>query len=316
MMIQTFALLFPGQGSQSVGMLKALADTFPVVKTVFSKASECFGEDLWELSQQGPAERLDQTSFTQPALLAAGIAVWECWREMGGPMPQYVAGHSLGEYAALVCANVLSFEETMRLVVKRGLFMQAAVPEGVGAMAAIIGLDDADVQSACDSASDIGLVSPANFNSIGQVVIAGETAAVEKAMDLAKSAGARLVKRIAVSVPSHCALMKPAALQMKTELSTATFHAPQIPVIHNVNANVINSPEAIREALIQQLVSPVRWVTSIQKMMQCGVQYFFECGPGSILSGLNKRISKECITHALDSKESIIYGIQLITGGS
>lgn len=291
-----FAFLFPGQGSQSVGMLSDLSARFPSVKKTFDKASSILGYDLWDLTQQGPAEKLDQTEFTQPALLAADVAVWECWRSINQNNPQFFAGHSLGEYAALVCAESIAFEDAISLVSYRGKYMQSAVPENTGAMAAIVGLEDDVVAAVCDQASDIGLVSAANFNSLGQVVIAGEVTAVEKAIELAKTAGAKIAKKIPVSVPSHCALMQPAADQMTEKLASIDIKKPIVPVIQNADVAHFETAQAIRAALVKQLISPVRWVETIQYMMKNDCHLFFECGPGKVLSGLNKRISRDINT--------------------
>lgn len=279
------ALLFPGQGSQSVGMLKELSETFDGVKKTFDRASTVLGYDLWDLAQNGPAERLDQTEFTQPALLAADIAVFEHWKTVETTKPAFFAGHSLGEYAALVAAESIAFEDAVALVAARGQTMQAAP---AGAMAAILGLDDEAVIAIC--AETAGVVSPANFNSIGQVVIAGEVPAVEHALVLAKERGAKIAKKIPVSVASHCMLMQSAAQRMTEKLASVTIKKPVIPVVHNFDVKTHDAPEAIRQALIQQLISPVRWVETIHFIRAQGVSTFFECGPGKVLTGLNKRI--------------------------
>lgn len=281
----TIALLFPGQGSQSVGMLKELSETFSGVKTIFDRASNVLHYDLWALTQQGPSEQLDQTEFTQPALLAADIAVFEYWKLSNATPPAFLAGHSLGEYAALVAAEALSFEDGIALVSARGKYMQSA---GHGAMAAIVGLEDEVVIDLC--AEIAGVVSPANFNSVGQVVIAGEVAAVDAAIELAKTKGAKIAKKIPVSVPSHCMLMQPAAEKIAEKLESVTIVKPKIPVVHNVDVKMHDEPAKIRDALIQQLISPVRWVETIRWMRAEGVTEFFECGPGKVLTGLNKRI--------------------------
>lgn len=298
----SFAILFPGQGSQSIGMLSDLAKQHPQVKTIFSQASDILNYDLWDLVQNGPAEKLDQTEYTQPALLAADVAVYECWKLTNNTTPQFMAGHSLGEYAALVCAEALQFSDAISLVAARGKFMQAAVKPGEGAMAAIVGLNDAIVEAICDeaSASNNGNeCSPANYNSIGQIVIAGTTAAVEKAILLAQEKGAKLAKKIPVSVPSHCALMQSAADKMAEKLKLIDIKIPKIPVIQNADVKSFNSPVEIRDALIDQLVSPVRWVETIQYMISQNVKTFIECGPGKVLAGLNKRISREIQTESI-----------------
>ncbi|PIZ04046.1 MAG: [acyl-carrier-protein] S-malonyltransferase [Gammaproteobacteria bacterium CG_4_10_14_0_8_um_filter_38_16] len=293
-----FALIFPGQGSQSIGMLSHLSEQFPQVQTLFSDASDVLHYDLWQLVQQD-AEKLNQTEFTQPALLAADVAIYECWKLSSTNTPQFLAGHSLGEYAALVCASALTFQDAIALVAARGKYMQAAVPNGVGAMAAIVGLDDDVVIQICDAASSIGIVSPANFNSIGQIVIAGESHAIEKAIALAQEKGAKIAKKIPVSVPSHCALMQPAANQMAEELKLVEIKKPLIPVIQNADVAFYEAPEKIRDALIRQLTFPVRWVETIQYMINKDVKKFLECGPGKVLSGLNKRISRDIVTENL-----------------
>jgi [acyl-carrier-protein] S-malonyltransferase len=288
-----FALLFPGQGSQSVGMLSDLSKKFPLVQEMFTEASDILHYDLWDLVQNGPVEKLDQTEFTQPALLVADVAVYECWKLHNDSNPSYVAGHSLGEYAALVAACAIQFKDAVSLVSFRGKYMQSAVQAGAGSMAAIVGLDDAVVADICRNAAKTGIVSAANFNSIGQIVIAGETAAVENAMEIAKSAGAKIAKKIPVSVPSHCALMQPAADEMAIKLRAIDIKTPKIPVIHNADVNCFKSAAEITDALIRQLISPVRWVETIQYLIAQHIKLFYECGPGNVLAGLNKRISKE-----------------------
>ena len=290
------AVIFPGQGSQSVGMLAALAEAFSPIKTRFAEASDVLGYDLWELIQSGPAEKLDQTEITQPSLLAADVAVWEYWRSSHPDNPAFLAGHSLGEYAALVCAEAMAFKDAVSLVQTRGRLMQEAVSPGAGAMAAIVGLEDSVVADICKTAAEGRVVSPANYNSIGQIVIAGETDAVEKAIVLAQTAGAKIAKKIPVSVPSHCLLMQSAADKMAEKLHSVVIQEPVIPVIQNADVAFFNSPDAIRNALVRQLTSPVRWVETIQYMIEQGVGTFFECGPGKVLSGLNKRISREVVT--------------------
>ncbi|MDP1574379.1 MAG: ACP S-malonyltransferase [Coxiellaceae bacterium] len=279
------SLLFPGQGSQSLGMLKELSENFSEVHTIFSRASAVLNYDLWDLTQNGPVERLDQTEFTQPALLAADIAAFAHWKSTHSETPLFFAGHSLGEYAALVAAESLLFEDAIALVAKRGKYMQEA---GHGAMAAIVGLDDVTVIDLC--AETAGVVSPANFNSIGQIVIAGEVTAVENVIELAKKHGAKIAKKIPVSVPSHCMLMQSAAEKMAEALKSITIKKPVIPVVHNFDVKTHEDPDSIRNALIQQLIAPVHWVETIQFIRAQGVTEFFECGPGKVLMGLNKRI--------------------------
>jgi [acyl-carrier-protein] S-malonyltransferase len=286
------AFVFPGQGSQSVGMLNALAAEFPVVKQTFAEASQVLGKDLWQLVEQGPEEKLNQTEITQPAMLAAGVATWRAWLAAHGPRPQYLAGHSLGEYSALVCAEALDFAEAMKLVADRARFMQQAVPAGQGAMAAILGMEDDAVRKLCEQAAQGEVLEAVNFNSPGQVVIAGAAAAVTRAVDQSKAAGAKRAVLLPVSVPSHCRLMHPAAQQMAERLKQAQIRAPQIPVLHNTHVLAESDPQAIRNALVRQIESPVRWVETIQKMAADGVTRIVECGPGKVLAGLNKRIVK------------------------
>jgi len=291
-MSQSLAFVFPGQGSQAVGMLANVAEQFPQIKATFDEASAVLGADLWQLVQEGPAEVLNRTDMTQPALLTASVALWRVWSEQGGARPAFMSGHSLGEYSALVCAGALDFKDAVKLVNKRGLFMQAAVPAGEGAMAAIIGLDDAAIESACEQAAQGDVVSAVNYNSPGQVVIAGQTEAVNRAMVLCKEAGAKRALPLPVSVPSHCALMKPAAEQLAAELESITISAPVVPVLQNVTAKVTTDPEAIKANLVQQLYRPVLWVDCVNSMVGQGVERMLECGPGKVLSGLNKRISR------------------------
>ena len=288
----SFSIVFPGQGSQSVGMLSTLAETYNSVTETFSEASEALGYDLWSLVQNGPAEDLNQTTRTQPAMLASGVAVWRVWQALGGAKPAQMAGHSLGEYTALVCAGSLSFDDAIKLVSERGRFMQEAVPEGTGAMAAILGLDDDQVRQVCIDAADGEVVEAVNFNSPGQVVIAGNKAAVDRACELAKSAGAKRALPLPVSVPSHCALMKPAAERLSEMLATVEISSPAIPVLHNVNVETADDPDAIRQLLAAQLHSPVRWVETVEKMAAAGSTILLEAGPGKVLAGLTKRIDR------------------------
>ncbi|UJD79897.1 ACP S-malonyltransferase [Serratia rubidaea] len=285
-----FAFVFPGQGSQTVGMLAELAAEFPVVEQTFGEASAALGYDLWQLVQQGPAEELNKTWQTQPALLAASVAIFRVWQQQGGNAPALMAGHSLGEYSALVCAGVLDFQEAVRLVELRGKLMQEAVPAGTGAMYAIIGLDNESIAKACADAAEGQVVSPVNFNSPGQVVIAGNKEAVERAGAACKAAGAKRALPLPVSVPSHCALMKPAAEKLAVALEAVTFNAPQIPVVNNVDVKIENDPQAIRSALVRQLYSPVRWTESVEFISAQGVSSLLEVGPGKVLTGLTKRI--------------------------
>ncbi|MEN8170982.1 MAG: ACP S-malonyltransferase [Pseudomonadota bacterium] len=286
------AFVFPGQGSQSVGMLAELATAFPLVGETFAEASEALGYDLWQLVQDGPADELNKTHITQPAMLTAGIAVWRIMQDQGVATPAVVAGHSLGEYSALVAAGALNFTDAVKLVAERGRLMQEAVPVGQGAMAAILGLDDASVIGVCESAAQGDVLSAVNFNAPGQVVVAGSTAAVERVVDAAKEAGAKRALPLSVSVPSHCALMKPAAEQLAERLAEISISAPTIRVINNADVATASDADAIRDALVRQLYSPVRWVESVQKMAEDGVDTLVECGPGKVLVGLNKRIDK------------------------
>lgn len=289
-MNKKIAFVFPGQGSQSLGMLNELAGQFSVIQETFDEASDALSFDLWALVQQGPVELLNQTTNTQPAILAASVALWRIWQQKQGINPVVLAGHSLGEYSALVCASALDFATAIRLVALRGKFMQEAVPEGTGAMAAIIGLDNVLVDQICVEAAHEAILSPANFNAIGQIVIAGEQTAVERAIKLAEEAGAKLAKMIPVSVPSHCALMKPAAERLAETLVNIHLNPPKVPIINNVEVAIENDINRIKSALISQLYSPVRWVETVQTMIQQNIKLFVECGPGKVLAGLNKRI--------------------------
>jgi [acyl-carrier-protein] S-malonyltransferase len=291
----TLGMVFPGQGSQSVGMLAELASRYPVVADTFEEASDVLGYDLWALVQDGPAEELNLTDRTQPAMLAAGVGVWRVWLEQGGASPGVMAGHSLGEYTALVCAGALELADAIGLVAERGRRMQAAVPEGTGGMAAILGLDDASVAAVCEQAAEGRVVIPVNYNSPGQVVIAGEADAVQRAMELAKEAGAKRAVQLPVSVPSHCELMQPAAEQFAERLRATTIRSPGIPVIQNVDVVAHESPDAIRDGLERQLYSPVQWVRTIESMAGRGVSRIIEAGPGKVLAGLCKRIDKSLL---------------------
>ncbi len=304
-MTPKLAFVFPGQGSQSLGMLQELANEFPIIQQTYQEASASLDYDLWELTQQGPEELLNQTQHTQPALLTASVALWRLWQQLDGPKPEFLAGHSLGEYTALVCAGTLEFEQAVSLVALRGRFMQEAVREGEGAMAAIVGLDDATVLSICAQAAQGEILSPANFNSVGQIVLAGEQQAISRAIDLAQQAGAKLAKQIPVSVPSHCLLMKPAAERLARHLEGITLAKPKIPVVTNVDVICYDDPEKIRTALVRQLYNPVRWVESMQYLYQSGVRQLIECGPGKVLAGLNKRINSDLNTLSINSSASL-----------
>ncbi len=303
--MSNFAIVFPGQGSQTVGMLAELGEQFDVVKTTFAEASEALGYDLWALVQNGPAEDLNQTHRTQPALLASSVAIWRVWQEQGLAAPKVIAGHSLGEYSALVCAGVIDFKQAIKLVELRGQLMQEAVPAGVGAMYAIIGLDDDAIAKACEEAAQGEVVSPVNFNSPGQVVIAGNKAAVERAGALCKEAGAKRALPLPVSVPSHCALMKPAADKLAVALEEIEFNAPQVDVINNVDVAIESDPVKIKSALVRQLYSPVRWTEGVQLMHEQGVEKLLELGPGKVLTGLTKRIVKALTAAAVNDAASL-----------
>ena len=289
----SLAFVFPGQGSQSVGMMTSLAAAYPLVTQTFEQASDVLGVGLWNMVQNGPADDLNQTQNTQPAMLAAGVAMWRVWCEQSEIRPGWMAGHSLGEYTALVCSGAISFEDGIKLVAERGRLMQQAVSEGVGAMAAIIGLEDHDVVKACVESAEQEVVSAVNFNAPGQVVIAGHAAAVERAMAAAKAMGAKRALKLPVSVPSHCALMEPAAEKLAEKLEEIPVEIPNVTLIHNVDVAAHSAAEVIRNALREQLFKPVRWVDSVKFMHDQGVSQFVECGPGKVLIGLNKRIVKD-----------------------
>ncbi|ATC94972.1 ACP S-malonyltransferase [Pseudoalteromonas tunicata] len=291
-MSEKFAILFPGQGSQSVGMLADLLASSTVVQETFAEASAALGYDLAALVLNGPEESLNQTDKTQPALLTSSVAIYRHWLSQGGAKPAVLAGHSLGEYSALVCAGVLSLGDAVVLVEKRGQYMQLAVPAGTGSMAAVIGLADDLVAQACQSAAQGDVVAPVNFNSPGQVVIAGEKAAVERASAACKEAGARMVMPLAVSVPSHCALMKPAAEKLANDLNAIDFNIADINVINNVDVATVTEQAQVKDALVRQLYSPVRWTETVQHIAALGITTTYEFGPGKVLSGLAKRIDK------------------------
>lgn len=304
-MTTKLAIVFPGQGSQSLGMLADLHQQYDVVKHTFTEASAALGYDLWVLVANGPEADLNETHRTQPALLTASVAVWRLWQQQNGTTPVYFAGHSLGEYSALVCAGVLSLADAVKLVEKRGNYMQQAVPAGVGAMSAIIGLDDAAIAKACADAAQGEVVSPVNFNSPGQVVIAGNKAAVERAGELCKAAGAKRALPLPVSVPSHCALMRPAAEQLAIDLAALNFSDAAIPVINNVDVAIATDAAAVKDALVRQLYSPVRWTETIEWLAAQGVTQVIELGAGKVLSGLIKRINKELITASVSDSAAL-----------
>ncbi|QOF67940.1 ACP S-malonyltransferase [Actinobacillus sp. GY-402] len=311
--MKKFAMVFPGQGSQSVGMLAELAEQFPVVTETFKQASDVLGYDLWALTQQGPAEELNKTWQTQPALLAASVAIYRVWQQQYPDLkPEVMAGHSLGEYSALVCAGVIDFEDAIQLVELRGKLMQQAVPEGAGAMYAIIGLDNETIINACKTAEQGEVVSAVNFNSPGQVVIAGSKDAVERAAAACKEAGAKRALPLSVSVPSHCALMKPAADQLAVSLESVAVKAPSIAVINNVDVKTENGADAIRTALVRQLYSPVRWTETVEKMAAQGIEVLLEMGPGKVLTGLTGRIVKELSAQAVNDVKSLEAAKELL----
>ncbi len=298
------AVIFPGQGSQAIGMLAELGEHHPIVLATFKEASDVLGYDLWALIQQGTDAELNQTHRTQPALLTASVAIWRLWLEKGGKMPAFMAGHSLGEYSALVCAGVIDFKDAVKLVELRGQFMQEAVPAGIGAMSAIIGLDDDSILTACEKAAEGQVVAPVNFNSPGQVVIAGNKEAVERANVLCKAAGAKRALSLPVSVPSHCALMKPAADKLAKVLDDIVFSTPSIPVINNVDVALETESEAIKQALVRQLYSPVRWVECVEKMVAQDTKVLIEMGPNKVLTGLTKRIDRHLEAIAINDLAS------------
>ncbi|MGH8371181.1 MAG: ACP S-malonyltransferase [Gammaproteobacteria bacterium] len=307
-----FAAVFPGQGSQAVGMLSKFSEEYPIIKQTFTEASENLGYDLWALTQQGPEERLNATQRTQPALLTAGVAVWRVWQAQGGPQPAVLAGHSLGEYTALVCAGALDFQVAVKLVEYRGQVMQEAVPAGEGAMAAIIGLDDEAVRAACAEAAQGQVVEAVNFNAPGQVVIAGNSTAVERAGEACKARGAKRALPLPVSAPSHCALMLPAAAKLAQRLAEVNFDSPAIPVIHNVDVSSHIGAEAIRAALKAQLHNPVRWVETVQRFASQGVTRLVELGPGRVLSGLAKRIDKNMEAFSVNDQSSLEAALEAV----
>ena len=306
-MVASTAFVFPGQGSQKVGMLAAAGAAFPSVADTFAEASDALGYNLWELVQTGEQDALNLTETTQPVLLTASVALWRAYLNAGGHKPAQMAGHSLGEFSALVCAGALQFADAVKLVRQRGSFMQTAVPVGEGAMAAIIGLDDDVINATCQQvqASGAGVVAAVNFNSPGQVVIAGHTAAVEVAIDALKEAGAKRAMPLPVSAPFHTELMKPAGEKLALALADIDISTPAIPVVHNVHARTEQSPERIRELLVEQIYSPVRWTGCVQAMVAAGAHNVVECGPGKVLSGLNRRIDKSLMSFSLEEPESL-----------
>jgi len=303
-------MVFPGQGSQSVAMQADLAAEFPEVGATYAEASEQLGYDLWQLVQEGPKEKLDETVVTQPAMMSAGVAAWRVWQKSGGAQPALVAGHSLGEYTALVCAGAIEFAGAVNLVQRRAELMQQAVPAGEGAMAAILGLDNETVLSVCRDAEEGQVVQAVNFNSPGQVVIAGARPAVERAAELAKNAGARRALLLSVSVPAHCELMQPAAEELAAALAAAELAVPSVPVIGNTDAVIYESVEQIRDGLRRQLFNPVRWAETIELMIASGATKIIECGPGKVLAGLTRRIDKSVSSACIDSPAALESALQ------
>lgn len=305
------AFVFPGQGSQSLGMLAELADRHAVVQKTFIEASTAMGEDLWALASEGPTSMLNRTDHTQPLMLTAGIAVWRAWREGGGALPALMAGHSLGEYTALVAAGALDFPTAVELVRDRGRFMQAAVPEGEGAIAAVLGLEETTLAALCAEVTD-GVVEPVNYNAPGQTVIAGHRQPVERTLDAARDAGAKRAVMLPMSVPAHCSLMASAADRLADRLGGVTLHAPAIPVMHNVDLSVTTTPAAIRERLVEQLRSPVRWTECIQRLGERGIEQVVECGPGKVLAGLNRRIDRGMGIQAIHDPDSLARALNTL----
>jgi len=303
-------MIFPGQGSQAVGMLAELATQEPDLRLTFDEASDVLGYDIWRVTQEGPEERLNSTDVTQPALLTAGVAVYRAWKTRQGAIPEIMAGHSLGEYTALVCAGALQFRDAVGLVRARGELMQDAVPAGVGAMAAILGLSDEQVAEACASAAGSQVVEPVNFNSPGQVVIAGDADAVDRAVRAAKDRGARRAVLLPVSVPSHCSLMLGAAEHLAERLADMTIVAPQIPVVHNVDAAIHTDPDDIRASLARQLHQPVLWAKCVLKIKESGADQLVEAGPGRVLTGLTRRIDREIKSFAVFDPDSLAAALQ------
>ncbi len=293
------SFVFPGQGSQSLGMLAELSELHPIIRETFTEASDGAGVDLWALSQGGPEEQLNRTEYTQPALLAAGVAVWRAWRAQGGAQPALLAGHSLGEYAALVAASALSLRDGAHLVRIRGQLMQDAAPAGTGAMAAVLGADDALVEDVCKAASHSEVVVPANYNSPGQIVIGGHAAAVDRAIALLAEKGVRKAVKLAVSVPSHTPLMREAANRLSETMAGLDWREPSLPVVQNVDAEVHSGVQSIRDALVRQLYLPVQWTGCVQALVAQGATRIAECGPGKVLTGLAKRIDKSIDARAL-----------------
>ncbi|MGB0965439.1 MAG: ACP S-malonyltransferase [Litorivicinus sp.] len=304
------AFLFPGQGSQKPGMLLDIAQQYPQIQTTFEQASDALGEDMWAMLREGDAETLSLTANTQPLLLSAGVALWRIWQEKGGEQPEMMAGHSLGEYTALACSGVLSFEDAVRATRFRGQAMQRAVPAGTGAMAAVIGLDDATVIQVCADAAQGEVIEAVNFNAPGQVVIAGAASAVERALPLLKEAGAKRALPLPVSAPFHCALMRPAADELTGFMADIQFNQPVCPIVQNVSVAPETDPETIKRQVLEQTYSPVRWTQTVQYLVSSGFDRSVECGPGAVLAGLAKRIDKAMSTQGLGDLASLEQGLQ------
>lgn len=311
-----FAIVFPGQGSQSIGMMNGYTD-LPIIRETFSEASDILGKDFWALAEDGPVDDLNLTINTQPMMLVAGVAVYRAWINLGGKKPTHLAGHSLGEYTALVASEALTFSDALSLVRFRAQVMQEAVPEGVGGIAAILGLDDETIKTVCDEvvneSSGVSL-APVNFNSPGQVVIAGHKTAVLQGMAVAKTKGAKRAVLLPMSIPSHCMLMRPAAHKMQQQLEQIKLESPKIPVLHNVDVQQHYEPSAIKDILVKQLYSPVQWVNTIHALIANGVTHVAECGPGKILVGLNKRIDRKLQNLPLADSEAMRQAIALLNG--
>lgn len=310
------AYVFPGQGSQSIGMLRELAAQYGDVRATFAAASTALGFDLWEIVANGPEQRLNQTEITQPAMLTAGVAVWRVWRAHGGPDGAYLAGHSLGEYTALVCAGVIDFADAVKLVADRARFMQEAVPVGQGGMAAILGLSDDAVRALCAQAAQGDVLEAVNYNAPNQVVIAGSAGAIERAVAQAKDAGAKRALPLPVSVPAHSKLMQPAAERLKDRLQAAPLRAPRVPVLHNVHARAEADVETMRALLARQVASPVLWVDTINAMVQAGATHVIELGPGKVLSGLNKRIATQAACLSVNDPASLAAALTAVGVGN
>jgi [acyl-carrier-protein] S-malonyltransferase len=305
------AFVFPGQGSQKIGMLAELAQDHAIIKETFDQASDALSYNMWELIQKGEQAAINLTERTQPILLASSVAIWRLWNEHNGAQPSQMAGHSLGEWSALVCSGVVNFEDALKIVRARGQYMQQAVPVGEGAMAAIIGLDDQAILDACSNAQSLGVVDAVNFNAPGQVVIAGSNAAVEAAMDSCKAAGAKRALPLPVSAPFHTSLMKPAADNLANLVNSVTFSSPQVPVVHNVHAQAESDPETIKALMLEQIYSPVKWVDCITQLKNKGATTLIECGPGKVLSGLSKRIDRELSSLATDNVADFFAALEI-----